>query len=147
MTGWIILSIICVMLSPLVWMLPSRRQSTRMALRLEARRLGLGMQLAREEWPHWLLREPPGSCAQYHCPRRSAESGQWQYWQTEPGTWVNRWREPCADERVMAHLQGLPGDVYKVEVDARMLSLYWGERGDAQVLQHINEAMKALARL
>lgn len=146
MTGWIILSIICVMLSPLVWMLPSRRQSGKMALRLEARRLGLGMQLARQEWPHWLLREPPGSCAQYHCQRRSTNPAEWAYWQTEPGAWVNRWREPCVDELLVAHLQGLPDDVYKVEADAQMLSLYWGERGDAQVLQHINEAMKALAR-
>lgn len=145
MTSWIILSIICVMLSPLVWMMPSRRQSGRMALRLEARRLGLGMQLSREEWPHWLLREPPGSCAQYHRPRQAGQTVCWAYWQTEPGAWVNRWREPCEDERLMNHFRALPADAYKVEADTQMVALYWGERGDAEVLRNINETLKALA--
>ncbi|KQQ57251.1 hypothetical protein ASF84_08865 [Pseudomonas sp. Leaf127] len=145
MTSWIILSIICVMLSPLVWMMPTRRQNGRMALRLEARRLGLGMQLSREEWPHWLQREPPGSCAQYHRPRQAGQTACWAYWQSEPGVWVNRWREVCEDEQMMAHFRALPADVYKVEADTQMVALYWGERGDAQVLQHMNATLKALA--
>ena len=49
MTFWIILSIIGVMLSPLVWLRPSRQQGGKMALRLEARRIGLAMQLAPQE--------------------------------------------------------------------------------------------------
>ncbi|WP_295477380.1 hypothetical protein [uncultured Pseudomonas sp.] len=145
MTGWIILSIICVMLSPLVWMLPSRKQSGRMALRLEARRLGMGMQLARAQWPHWLDPQPPASCAQYHRQRSSGLTAGWEYWQNGAGNWVNRWREPCNDESMLAVLRNLPADVYKIEADGRMVSLYWGERGDAQVLQHINEALQALA--
>ena len=46
MTVWIVVSILAVVLSPLVWLRPSRQQSGRMALRMEARRIGLAMQLA-----------------------------------------------------------------------------------------------------
>ena len=144
MTVWIVLSIIGVMLSPMIWLRPSRRQSGRMALRLEARRMGLGMQLAPQEWPHWLPSAPPSPCAQLHWPRRSGKDA-WAYWQTEPGVWVNRWREPCVDEALMLQFRTLPVDVYKVEVDDQMVAMYWGERGDSQVLQHIALVLKALA--
>ena len=43
MTVWIVVSILAVMLSPLAWLAPSRRQGGRMALRMEARRIGLGI--------------------------------------------------------------------------------------------------------
>ena len=49
MTVWIVVSILAVVLSPLVWLRPSRQQSGRMALRMEARRIGLAMQLAPQE--------------------------------------------------------------------------------------------------
>ena len=70
MTVWIVVSILAVVLSPLAWLRPSRHQSGRMALRMEARRMGLAMQLSPQQWPHWLKQEPPSPCAQYHRPRR-----------------------------------------------------------------------------
>lgn len=54
MTTWLVILLLAVMLSPLAWLMPSNRQRGKMALRLEARRLGLAMQLARQDWPHWL---------------------------------------------------------------------------------------------
>lgn len=145
MTFWIILSIVGVMLSPLVWLRPSRQQGGRMALRMEARRIGLAMQLSAQDWPHWLAKEPPSPCAQYHRPRRSSKPSVWSYWQTEPGVWLNRWREPCDDASLLAHFNTLPADVYKVEADPQMITLYWGEKGDAEVLQRIAAVLKALA--
>ncbi|RRV05718.1 hypothetical protein EGJ27_18080 [Pseudomonas sp. v388] len=145
MTVWIVLSIICVMLSPLVWLRPSRGSSGRMALRMEARRMGLAMQLAPQDWPHWLSRQPPSPCAQYHRPRRGSEPTCWAYWQSEPGLWLNRWREPCEDAALLAQFATLPTDVFKVEADAQMIALYWGEKGEAEVLQRINGLLKALA--
>ncbi|MEE4307282.1 hypothetical protein V2K50_09565 [Pseudomonas alliivorans] len=145
MTVWIVLSIICVMLSPLVWLRPSRHQSGRMALRMEARRIGMAMQLTPQEWPHWLPRQPPSPCAQYHRPRRGSKPDAWTYWQLEPGVWVNRWREPCEDATLLAHFRTLPADVFKVEADSQMIAVYWAERGEADVLQHINAALQALA--
>ncbi|WP_426119633.1 hypothetical protein [Pseudomonas sp. DSP3-2-2] len=145
MTVWIILSIVGVMLSPLVWLRPSRQQSGRMALRMEARRMGLAMQLAPQEWPHWLPKEPPSPCAQYHRPRRMEKAASWVYWQTEAGVWLNRWREPCEDESLLTQFNTLPADVFKVEADEQMIALYWAERGEPEVLQRIAAVLKALA--
>ncbi|WP_110971313.1 hypothetical protein [Pseudomonas huaxiensis] len=145
MTVWVVVSILALILSPLAWLLPSRRMSGRMALRLEARRMGLAMQLAPQTWPHWLPEEPPGNCAQYHQARRRGSIDVWCYWQTEPGTWLNQWREPCVDERVLEQLKRLPPSVYKVEATAQMVALCWGEREDASVLRDVAEVLKTLA--
>ena len=125
MTVWIVVSILAVVLSPLAWLRPSRRQSGLIALRMEARRMGLAMQLAPQEWPHWLGQEPPNPCPQYHRPRRSGQPVCWSYWQIAPGNWVNQWREACVDEPLLKHFQALPAGVFKVEADKQMIALYW----------------------
>ncbi|WP_347905113.1 hypothetical protein [Pseudomonas purpurea] len=145
MTVWIVVSILAVVLSPLAWLRPSRGQSGRMNLRMEARRIGLAMQLAPQEWPHWLGQDAPNPCAQYHRPRRSSRPDCWSYWQTAPGVWVNQWREVCQDESLLVHFGKLPANVYKIEADKQMIALYWGEKGEASVLQEIASVLKALA--
>ncbi|MDB6141514.1 MAG: Uncharacterized protein JWP80_558 [Pseudomonas sp.] len=145
MTVWIVLSILALILSPLAWLRPSRNQSGRMALRMEARRIGLGMQLTPQEWPHWLPKEPPSPCAQYHRPRSREQAACWVYWQTDPGVWVNQWREPCEDGALMAQFGTLPADVFKVEAGKHLIALYWAERGESEVLQRISAVLKALA--
>ena len=107
--------------------------------------MGLAMQLTPQDWPHWLTRTPPSPCAQYHRPRRSRQAAAWAYWQSAPGVWVNRWREPCVDDSLLSHFGTLPSDVYKVEADAQMIALYWAEKGDTEVLQRIQNVLKALA--
>lgn len=145
MTVWVVVSILALILSPLAWLLPSRRMSGRMALRLEARRIGLAMQLAPQTWPHWLPEEPPGTCAQYHRERRKGATDTWCYWQTTLGVWLNQWREPCEDERVKAQLTRLPASVYKAEATAQMVALCWGEREDSAALQEVAQVLKTLA--
>jgi len=145
MTVWIVVSILAVVLSPLAWLRPSRRQSGLIALRMEARRMGLAMQLAPQEWPHWLGQEPPNPCPQYHRPRRSGQPVCWSYWQIAPGNWVNQWREACVDEPLLKHFQALPAGVFKVEADKQMIALYWNERGEVSVLQDIASVLTALA--
>lgn len=145
MTVWIVVSILAVVLSPLAWLRPSRHQSGRMALRMEARRMGLAMQLAPQAWPHWLKQEPPSPCAQYHRPRRGKVPALWSYWQLEPGVWVNQWQEACVDEQLLAHFATLPANVYKVEADRQMIALCWGEKGEVSDLQVIDTLLKALA--
>ena len=130
MTVWVVVSILALILSPLAWLRPSRRQSGRMALRMEARRMGLAMQLTPQQWPHWLEPEPPGSCAQFHRPRRGSDPDVWCYWQSAPGIWVNQWREVCTDERLLAQFRKLPANVYKVEAGKQMIALYWGEKAN-----------------
>ena len=145
MTVWVVVSILALILSPLAWLRPSRNQSGRMALRMEARRMGLNMQLAPQQWPHWLPKEPPSPCPQYVRPRRQGRADSWSYWQTAPGTWLNQWREPCADPVLAEHFARLPESVYKVEAGPQMIALYWGERGETAVLQDIASVLKALA--
>jgi hypothetical protein len=116
-----------------------------MALRMEARRMGLAMQLSPQQWPHWLKQEPPSPCAQYHRPRRGKVPALWSYWQLEPGVWVNQWQEPCVDEKLLAHFATLPANVYKVEADRQMIALCWGEKGEVSDLQAIDTLLKALA--
>ena len=69
----------------------------------------------------------------------------WSYWQSEPGVWVNQWREVCVDEKLLAHFATLPANVYKVEADEQMIALYWGEKGEESVLKDIDALLKALA--
>ncbi|MFQ6571742.1 hypothetical protein [Pseudomonas sp. UM16] len=145
MTVWVVVSILALILSPLAWLRPSRNQSGRMALRMEARRMGLNMQLTPQQWPHWLPSEPPSPCAQFVRPRRQGRVDSWSYWQTTPGTWLNQWREPCADPQLAEHFARLPDNVYKVEAGPQMIALYWGERGETSVLQDIAAVLKALA--
>ncbi|CAD5108838.1 hypothetical protein [Zestomonas carbonaria] len=145
MTLWIVLLILAAVLSPLVWLRPSSRQNQQMGLRLAARRMGLAMHLARQEWPHWLPRQPPSPCPQYYRTRRAGRADAWTYWQLEAGQWVDRWREPCADEALRGQLATLPADVYKVEADKQVIAIYWGEQGDAEALQRIASVLDALA--
>lgn len=145
MNAWIIVLLLAALLSPLVWIVPSRQQRGQMAVRLAARRLGLGMQMARPEWPHWMQPEPPTSCPQYHRQRLCGRED-WRYWQVAPGEWHNRWREPCADAQLRDLLCQLPADVYMVEAAAQMLALYWGERGGETELARVAQVMLELAR-
>lgn len=145
MTWWIVILLIGVALSPLAWLRSSPRQRRQIELRLAARRMGLAMQLAQQEWPHWLPFNPPAHCAQYHRARRAGRSEIWAYWQVSPGEWLNQWREPCADAGVLPHLSELPGDVYKVEAGRQMIALYWGEGGDQADLQKIANVLTELA--
>ncbi len=137
MTWWIALLLLACVLSPLSWLVPSRHQRGQMDVRLQARRMGLAMQLSRESWPHWLKQEPPGTCAQYHRVRRRGHQDSWCYWQAEPGKWVNKWREPCGDSPLAEQLAELPADVFKVEATAQMVALYWGERAQPGALQKV----------
>jgi hypothetical protein len=145
MSPWFILLLLAFVLSPLSWLIPSRRQRGRMDVRLQARRMGLAMQLSRQQWPHWLAPEPPHSCAQYHRARRRGQQDSWCYWQAEPGAWVNQWREPCADQVLAEQLARLPADVFKAEASPQMIALYWGEREQADALQRIADFLLARA--
>ncbi|MDX1298928.1 MAG: hypothetical protein R3260_11935 [Pseudomonas sp.] len=145
MSPWFVVLLLAVMLSPLAWLAPSRRQRGQMDVRLQARRMGVAMQLSPQAWPHWLLRQPPESCPQYHHARRRGRVDSWCYWQLEPGQWVNKWREPCADQALLGQLQVLPVDVFKVEATDQMLSICWGERGASAALEKIVSFLKANA--
>ena len=143
MNGWLVLLVAAVVLSPLAWLAPSRRQSAAMQVRLQARQMGLSMQLSQQDWPHWLERSAPTSCAQYYRVRSSKTAAQWCFWQLAPGQWLDRWREPCVEAQLLEQLLELPSDVYKVEAGQQLLSVYWGEKGGAQDLLRIHAFLLA----
>ena len=145
MTGWIVVALLVVALSPLVWLVPSRRQRGQMDVRMQARRMGLTMQLARTEWPYWMSNTPPNPCPQYHHPRPLGRQDSWSYWQSEPGKWLNKWQEPCADNALAEQLGTLPADVYKAEATPQMVALFWGERAQSESLQAVAAFLKARA--
>lgn len=123
MTVWLVVSILALILSPMAWLRPSRKQSEQMNLRLEGRRMGLAMQLAPQQWPHWLERASQPLSA---IPSSPAQ-GERRYLVLlagHAGVWWNQWREPCADPRLNEAFARLPATVYKVEADSRMLALY-----------------------
>lgn len=137
MSPWIPLLLVALALSPLAWLVQSRRQRGQMDVRLQARRMGVAMQLMPQDWPHWLERLPPSPCPQYHRVRRRGRQDSWCYWQYEPGQWLNKWREPCEDSVLLAQLLELPADVFKAEASTQVVVLYWGERGGEEALQQI----------
>lgn len=145
MNWWIALLLLALVLSPLSWLVPTRRERGRMDVRLQARRMGLAMQLAREEWPYWHAQQAPNPCPQYHRARRRGHQDCWSYWQVEPGKWLNQWREPCTDASLAAQLAALPGDVFKAEASTQMVALYWGERAQPDALQKIADFLQARA--
>lgn len=144
MQAWWVILFIAVALSPLVWLRPSPRQRDQMAVRLAARRQGLGMQLAQEDWPYWMEERAPARCAQYHRPRRQGGDS-WCFWQVTPGLWQDRWREPCSDAQLLSQLSRLPGDAYKIEANRQMISLFWGEQGGEPALQTVAAVLAELA--
>lgn len=145
MSPWIVLLFIAIALSPLSWLVPSRRQRGLADVRMQARRMGLAMQLMPQDWPHWLEFLPPSPCPQYYSAGRRGRQDSWCYWQAEPGKWLNKWREPCADAELLELLKQLPKDVYKAEANVQMVALCWGERGSEEELQTIADFLKARA--
>jgi hypothetical protein len=147
MTVLIVVSILAVILSPLAWLRPSRKQSGRMACRMRARALGLGMQLAPQQWPHWMPAHLPTPAAQYHRPRPATASGEWTWWQPAPGRWVNQWQEDCPPSALLDQLRALPADVWKVQAERQMVSAVWGEGTGVDQADCLDRALRSLAGL
>ena len=145
MSPWIPILLVAFALSPIAWLVPSRRQRSQGDVRLQARRMGLAMQLVPQDWPHWLEPLPPGLCPQYYSAGRRARQDSWCYWQNGEGQWMNKWREPCADIELLEQLKLLPRDIYKAEASNQMVAVCWGERGAGQALELIADFLKARA--
>jgi hypothetical protein len=145
MTVWIVVSILAVILSPLAWLRPSRKQSGRMACRMRARALGVGMQLAPQTWPHWMPAHLPTPAAHYHRARLAEGRPEWSWWQIEPGQWVNQWREACEQPELLEQLSQLPADVWKVSAEGQMVSAVWGEGSGEEQALTLDKVLRQLA--
>lgn len=161
MTFWLVtLFAVLVMLSPVLWLQPSRRDQRLSQLRQYAGQVGVEVKFAKPP-----LHSPPGGLISYR----------WSYAPTRPGPifllvrdahasdvlkpfiagW--RWRiEPLRPltsdtQRWLEHaLATLPEDALVVESDRHRLTLWWGESLDKesfvacqQVLAAVREALSA----
>ncbi len=75
MTVLLVVSILALILSPLSWLRTSRKQSEQMKLRLEARRMGLAMQLAPKPSMRVLMSGEASAAAMSLCSRSTMGLG------------------------------------------------------------------------
>ncbi len=155
MTFWLILVLtMLAILSPAVWLRPSRREGRVATLRQAARVANVSVGFSKAP-----LHEAPAGLASYR----------WRYPQTRPGlrfvlvreayasqqlkpydaNW--RWRiEPLrrlpveADHRLQQLLASLPGDALVLESTRDHLSLWWGESLDAAAFSELERTMAML---
>ncbi len=155
MTFWLILALtMLAILSPAVWLRPSRRDRRVATLRQAARAANVSVGFSKPP-----LHEAPAGLASYR----------WRYPQTRPGprfvlvreayasqqlkaydaNW--RWRiEPlrrlptAADQRLQQLLELLPGDALVLESTRDHLWLWWGESLDAAAFSDVERPMTRL---
>ncbi|GAA5173339.1 hypothetical protein [Modicisalibacter zincidurans] len=155
MTFWLILAVtMLAIISPAVWLRPSRREHRIAALRQAAREAGVAVGFSKSP-----LHMAPADLASYR----------WRYPQTRPGprcvlvreahastqlkpygtNW--RWRiEPLrrlpaeADQRLQQLLALLPEDALVLESTRDHLWLWWGESLDAAAFSDIERSMARL---
>ncbi len=117
-----------------------------MALRMEARRIGLAMQLAPQEWPHWLKqRAAEPLCAILPATTRQHAGNLELLAVGDRVCGLISGVKSATIEKLLPHFATLPANVYKVEADKQMIALYWGEKGEASDLLAIDALLKALA--
>ncbi|WP_136066727.1 preprotein translocase subunit YajC [Modicisalibacter radicis] len=155
MTFWLILALtLLAILSPAVWLRPSRRDRRVAALRQAARAANVSVGFSRAP-----LHEAPGGLASYR----------WRYPQTRPGPRFVLVREAYASQRLKPHdaswrwrieplrplrleteqrlrqlLATLPDDALVLKSTRDHLWLWWGESLDASAFTELGESMAIL---
>ncbi len=141
------------MISPFLAFRPSRRQKHIAALREEARRCGLRVQIVPEATADQNDRSPVA--VRYLLPWLAKTTGQtdfahWvlvrNYSRGQPSSWPDwRWfkNEAPGNQRqaIAKGLSVLPGEVSGLSGDGQGLSIYWQERGGVEQVQIIAEAL------
>lgn len=153
MTFWLVtLFVFLAMLSPIMWLRPSRRDRRLGLLRQHARQAGIGVKFAKPP-----LHAPPGGLVSYR----------WSYAQTQPGPvfllvredyasealkpFIEGWRwrvEPLrplsseARQSLLKALASLPEDALVLESERVYLTLWWGESLD---IEEFTDCQAALA--
>lgn len=154
MTFWLVtLFVFLAMLSPIMWLRPSRRDRRLGLLRQHARQAGVGVKFAKPP-----LHAPPGGLVSYR----------WSYTQARPGPlfllvrdeyasqalkpFVAGWRwriEPLrplsgeASRQLEQALAALPEDALVLESERRYLTLWWGESLETKAFDVCQAALAA----
>lgn len=144
------------MIAPMLAFKPSRRQKHIVALREEARRCGLRVQIVPDATAEQNVRSPVA--VRYLLPWTMSETGQAEsrHWvlvrnpgRGQPSSWPDwRWlKKEAPDKQQQAIAKGLsvlPEEVNGLCGDEQGLSIYWQERGGVEQVQVIAGALRAI---
>ena len=154
MTLIIISLVICMFVGSALWILPSPREKRQMLLRRQAMSKGIQVQLSQ-------LKNPKNPIEKVHCvayrlpldAKRPANTS-WLLYQPEMShrSHISGWSFGAhgiqPDEHLVQQLtpmlENLPGDTLAIERTPVSVGLYWKERGEAQDVELIHQALIAL---
>ena len=154
MTLLIVLLAICLFVGSALWVLPSPKEKRQMRLRRQAMSKGIQVQLSQLADPKNPMEKV--HCVAYRLPLNSNRSAipSWLLYQPDMShrSHIQGWSfadhgiQP--DERLVAKLSPLidklPTDTLAIERTPVSVGLYWRERGEAQDVDLIHQALIAL---
>ena len=160
--GIIIVGILVVAFGPILYVLPSKRDRRLAALRAEARRLGLTVELKPVRNPDAApservtaggrSRQPMHASARYALTLDRTVDAQppWRLLRSADGWIADAGMDPPAGwlGRLRPHLETLPDDAVAVDFGGRSLGCYWLERSPSATaaVAEINGALEAIGR-
>lgn len=153
---WITIVVIALLISPMLRILPSKREKQQMNLRKKAMSLGMQVQLATLPTPRGAPPSDPRPGAAYRLNRGSDQREGFRNHityiigrsegSTENWEWYNPVLQPdknTVDKR-LASLKNLPGNASIVESTPTTSAVYWQENGTDQDVEEIYKTLLAL---
>ncbi|TDP00018.1 hypothetical protein [Marinomonas balearica] len=157
MTALIVILITVSLMGSALWVMPSKRERQKMALRMHARKCQLTVQLTSLDLPDkWdKVTNSQKTCAyRYIRPKKLKNFGDtilitpyevWKYVSINPSWWVSR-NIPMTDA-VLNGLDVIDGAAIAVEVTDSVVSVYWNEKGDEKTVESISELLRSLSTI
>ncbi|MDB4837626.1 hypothetical protein OAH87_04080 [Marinomonas sp.] len=157
MTPLIVIFIVLSLAGSIMWVLPSRKDRDQMALRLQARKLGLNVQLTSidlpDKWDKTKETHKVAAYSYYHIkPLTSLSTSVWllpyEVWKYESiteGWWSNRCLPLDQDE--LKALKNYSTLITAIKVAPEGVFLYWRESGDSESLNVLSAFIHKLAEL
>lgn len=154
--AWVIAMLaLALVVSPVVWMMPSPAQRRQARLRQRAMQLGLQVRVGELPQTHRqrVRREPARAGVSYRLPvhdQRELFAGEYRLCRERAGgAWVaepERTLAPVLREALDAAMAAVPADVAAIELTPQGPALYWTERGDEPEVELLAAQLQALAR-
>lgn len=156
MTALIVVFITLSLMGSALWIMPSKRDRQKMALRMQARQHNISVQLTTIDLPDkWDKVTHKESVCAYHKYREKPLKGfadihlyPYEVWKHESVChgWYSS-RPFAVDAEMINILEKYHEEFVAVEIKASGVSLYWNERGDAQTVEDADKLLTALSLL
>ncbi|ADZ91496.1 hypothetical protein [Marinomonas mediterranea] len=157
MTALIVILITVSLMGSALWVLPSKRERQKMALRMHARKCQLTVQLTSIDLPDkWdKVTNSQKTCAyRYIRPKTVKGFGPvilftpyevWKYVKVDGSWWVSK--EVPITQAIHDGMMALEGIADAVEVTESTVSVYWNEKGDEKTVDRIASLIKSLSEV